>query len=720
MGTGGHPPGLGVIRRRLPAAAAVLAVGIGACVGAGVLPLVPIPASMAADASVELVLTAGSGLVRPGEDLVITGSVSNLAAAPLPASTLSLGVSESRLDRGELSAALGDPGAADTEQVGDVAVPALPAGTSADVTFTVPAALASELLDGSGWGAHVVTGQVRADQADLAAATAGFAWLEGTAPPTLGVATVIPLTTPAVTDALLDAEALEAYTAVGGALRKKLEAGISSGAALALDPRILASIRALGANAPASAIEWLQELDGASNVVFPLGYGDADLSLERGAGAGGLLGPISFDEALDPADFADGDGGTQTSPTPSPTETPDPAESGTPTPTPTTGAVPTTEELLAWDYSATDLAWPVAVRPGDTAFYAASGLSRTLVPSDSLAEGGSGASSGVVEGGTAIVVDSALSTAVSEAAFAGNDADRRHATATAVALLAATAETTPGGSVAVALSRSWPSSTANLAATLDTIATVGWTGIVPLDSIPASDAALSLSPVGDDPRREATAQLLTDEGDIAAFSSVLTDPAILVARERLRLLPLLSVQWLDFRDAWTTAAGELHASYDQVLHAVSISPTNVVALGAFDSVPVYVQNDLDLPVTIQLDGRPSNGRLLVEPTTATIAPQSSLRVYLPARSIANGRVTLYLSAASPSGVPVGSPASLTLDVQAEWETAGLIAVGGLVVLLFGVGLFRYRRRRRRARDAEETAAGEVDAERMADAGVDAG
>ena len=703
MGTGGHPPGLGVTRGRLPAAAAVLAIGVGACLGAGVLPLLPVAASSAADASVGLVLTAGNGLVRPGEDLVITGSVSNLAGTPLSASTLSLGVSESRLDRGELAAALRDPGAAETEQVGDVTVPALPAGTSADVTFTVPAARASELLDGSGWGAHVVTGEVRADSADLASATAGFAWLQGAAPPTLGVATVIPLTTPAVPDGLLDAEALEAYTAVGGALRKKLDAGISSGAALALDPRILASIRALGANAPTSAVEWLQELDGASNLVFPLGYGDADLSLERGAGAGGLLGPISFDEALDPANFADGDGGTLPSPTPSLPATPDPASSATPTPSPTStaGALPTTDELLAWDYSATDLAWPVAVRPGDTAFYAASGLSRTLVPSDSLADGGSGASSGVVEGGKAIVVDSMLSEAVSEAAFAGDDADGRHAIATAVALLAATAETTPGGSVVVALSRSWPSSTTNLSSTLDTLATVGWTSAVPLDSLPASDTALTLAGVGDDPRRDLASQLLIDEGNIAAFSSVLADPTVLVARERLRLLPLLSVQWLDFREAWTTAAGELHTSFDEVLHAVSISPTDVVALGAFDSVPVYVQNDLDLPVTIQLDGRPSNGRLLVEPTTATIAAQSSQRVFLPARSIANGRVTLYLDAASPTGVPIGSPASLTLDVQAEWETAGLIAVGGLVALLFGVGLFRYRRRRRRARAEEK-------------------
>ena len=82
-----------------------------------------------------------------------------------------------------------------------------------------------------------------------------------------------PLTVPASSIGLIDADALEAYTRPLGLLTQQLDAVFGRQVAIGVDPMIIASIRALGTTAPESALVWLQRLEDAPNQIFPLAYG---------------------------------------------------------------------------------------------------------------------------------------------------------------------------------------------------------------------------------------------------------------------------------------------------------------------------------------------------------------------------------------------------------------------------------------------------------------
>lgn len=650
-------------------------------------------AARAADEPITVSLVPADGLARPGDDLTVSATLTNTGDEPIAAGRIALSVTPAGLDRATLEAALEDPTSVPLTQVGTARTAPLPAGGSA----TVSVRLQSEELDGAlqfaGWGAHLLFAEVTAEGTVLGTGDSGFVWADGKAPSAVDVATVLPLTTPSVTEGLLDADSLAAYTSPEGVLRRKLDAAAGRQVTLAVDPRILASIRALGTAAPASATQWLADLASATNPVFSLTYADSDISLEREAGASSVLEPTSFAGALDAANFS-GEGAPEAPPL-----TPAPAATGNPSPAPAApepGTLPTSEDLLSWDYDFPGLAWPVQVRKGDLEFLADSGYDRALVPSDALKQGAT-APAGELAGERVLVSDSALSAAASAAAFGTGGAEAGQARANLAALLAASAGT-PGTTVVLALDRGWPDSTAGLESTLQSLQSEAWTAPIPLDDVPDQGAELSLRKTkGADPRAETAGRLVADDEQIADFSSIVETPQLLTGRERLLLLAVLSAQWLDFPDAWDTAAKDLHRHYRKdVLGAVTISRTNVNFVGVPDAVPIFVQNSLDLPVTVKLSARPNNGRILVSPATATVEAGAGTRFSLPAKFIANGLVDLQVTASSPeTGMRIGSPVIIPLDVQAEWEAAGTVVVVGLVVGLFGFGLYRNLRRRRK-------------------------
>jgi hypothetical protein len=672
-------------------------------------------AETAEDPAASVTVSVQSGIARPGEGLTVSGAVVNRGTTALPEGSLTLSISEDTLDRGELQAGLAAPGgedAPDTVEIGTVPVPAVPVASSTQVFFGLGGPELDAVLGGSGWGAHLLVARLQVG-AVVADASSGFVWAEGDGPAPVGLVTVIPLTTPPGDAGLLDADELAAYTAPDGNLTRKLDAGLGTASPFALDPRILASIRALGVNAPESTLAWLRRLDAAENTVFPLQYADAEPALQRRSGAPALLTPISFESSLDPANFPDGvpelggaganpdtaaDGSaaspTATSPAGPPTPTPTPSPTGAPT------GVPTSEQLLEWDYSFTDLIWPSSVAAGDAAYWAASGYTRSLVPSAALQSPAVPPATGTVDGGSAVVLDSVLSRAMSAAAFATGEAEGRRALADATALLAATASAATGP-VVVALDRSVPASTENLSAALGSIRSLPWVAAQAFDALQASGPELAVAAeAAPDPRAALVGELLGADRAIADFATILERPELLTGRERLRLLALLSAQWAALPDAWSTAAVSLRTQFGEVLRSVSITSTSGFAFGAFDEIPFFVENSLDFPVTVTFTGRPSNGRLLVDRVTATIEAQSSSRVEMPAETIANGRVALQVRALSPvTGLPIGDPAVLEFDVQAEWETVGLVVMGALVAGLFGFGLYRSIRRSRRERTA---------------------
>jgi len=671
-------------------------------------PTTPSDASIA----VELAISASRGAtLRSGQDLLLTGSIINSGTVDLPTGSLQVRVESGLSDRAALASAFADPSSVDGEVVAVAQSDAVPAGTTAPVAISVPAAAMTSLLAPAGWGPHAIAVTLDARDAPEVTSSSAVVWAEGSAPSTVQTTVLLPITVAPGQSGILSADELSAATAAEGPLTRKLDAlSGSSATVVALDPRIIASIRVLGLSAPTSALDWLARLSALPNPVIPLQYADADLALERGAGAAAPIGPESIQWALDATTFgAAQDAAPPVSPAPESTAD----AGGTP---PVEQPTLSLEEALQWSYSSEDIAWPSAdsLSTADLPFLAGAGYSRVIVASSNLVGTGSTPDAvAVLNGGTALISDTGVSEDLSTAAYAASDAQAQQALARAAAQLAAVAGEVPGRSRTILI-------------TLDRAAETTGTGIVSalgaLRSLPAvAESGLgSLAASADAPTVRLTdsarpgadivRRMLDQDARIAPYASVVAQPELLIGRERTRLLAVLSAGWATDPTGWQAAAEETSQHFEDVLHAVTVvrgSP--ITAVGNSDDVPVFVRNDLAYAVDVVVTPRPSNGRVLLEPVTATIGPGESQRVNLPAKLVANGKVSISVTlTAASSGLLIDGPAYLSLDVQAYWETVALIVTGIIVVGLFGFGIYRNIARRRRrplAEDARDAAAG---------------
>ncbi|THG29475.1 DUF6049 family protein [Naasia lichenicola] len=681
--------------------------------------------------AVELLVSASRGAVlRSGSDLVLTGTVSNGTADPLGAGALQVRIDGQLADRSDLAAAIADPESISGVLAATVSTPDVAAGGSTAVDITIPAATVGALLSSAGWGPHLVRATFEVDAApaggsddgtadgvDISTATA-VVWADGTAPSTVDTAIVVPVTVAPGQDGVLSADQLSEYTSTEGALSRKLDAlATAPNAIIALDPRIIASIRVLGTSAPASSLDWLTRLSNLPNAVFPLQYADADLSLERAAGAAGPLSATSLLWALDSATFGGSD-----APAASPTAAPTPG-----TAPPAGQPIPTLDDLLRWDWTATDIAWPSAdsVSTPDLSFLAGAGYSRVVLSSDNMTGGSPTSGSLTAEpvqslgDTTALVADSGISASLSDAAFAATDAGVQAGLAMASAQLAATAVERPGraSTVLIALDRAAEPAADGLTTALATLRTLPGVADAGAGAI-SSSATSAAGSLVDSTRAgaEIVAQLLALDARITPYASVVATPELLIGRERTRLLAVLAAGWASDPVTWQAAAEETRSHFDDVLHAVTVLPGSpIIAAGQFETVPIYVRNNLGYPVDVIVDPRPSNGRIIMERYSAAIEPGESQRVFLPAKWIANGTLTIAITLSSAStGLQIDGPTYISLDVQTYWETAVYIVTGVLVLALFGFGIYRNIVRRRRVA-ASADARASLDAARVTSA-----
>ncbi len=589
---------------------------------------------------------------------------------------------------------------------------ALSAGAASVVSFTVPAEAFAEIADSPviGLGAELVVGDTV-----VASGTGTFA-NSGVAPAgSVALAVAAPLTVPTTGEAvgLIDAERLESWTGPTGLLTRQLDALAGRRVAIGVDPRIIASIRVLGTSAPPSATDWLERLANVPNEVFPLAYADADLAAQAQLGLPGLLAPISFSDALDPANFAaTADGAT---PTPAPGEP-------TATPAPTPGGLPSTEELLAWPYTRTDIAWPAddTVRTGDLSVFDAAGLTTAILAPGNVEPLDTPASaSATIDGSTALAADADLTRPLRAAAAATTDTGWRAATGQLLAELAldaGAARTT----VLATLDRGAGSQSARVAAVLDEIAASGWSSLAGLaDAIGAPPQARTLVDRSEtEDRLGAVGRMVDMEAELTEFASVLSDERLLTGPTRREVLSLLDGAWLADAQAWSSVVSDWMATQRQVLGGVSVVPSSpILVVSSETGVPMSVENSLPYPVTVVVSVDPSNGRLVVEDRMEIMVEagsRSSVRVPVVA-GVGNGDVTLAVSLSSLSGVPIGGTVTIPANVQADWEGLGAGIIATIVVLVFGIGIWRNIRRRRRERDTSENAPAAADADAATDA-----
>ncbi len=492
---------------------------------------------------------------------------------------------------------------------------------------------------------------------------------------------IVPIETPASEDAFIPADALEQYTSPQGLLTRQLDSVISLPVTIAIDPRIVASIRLLGSSAPASATAWLARLASASNETFALGYGDPDLTLATQAGSPRVLAPESFEFAIDEGLFVDAPDQT-----PEPTATPEPPQ------------VPTSDSLLDWNYSVSNIAWPRAgsVVASDLGAISGSGYDAIILSSGNVAPGTRAVAR--IGGMTAAIDNDDLTSAVRAAAASRTSEDWQQAMAAVSAKL-------PGGTTVVTLDRSVPLTGTRVAETIRTLQADSTVTLGRLDTLLASSA--NSATLVEMPRDAATLDrvrtLLNAVRAEERFASVAVEPVDVTAPRRLRLLALLSTAWDSNPSGWQTATGQFLTDSTDLRSSVQVvSSSSFLLLADKSGLPVSVSNSLDQAVTVYITLRPETALLAVGDSRVelTVEPRSQAKAVVPVQAISNGTVQVLVTLSSPTGVDVGQPTTAEINVQAGWETPVVVIIGGLVVVVFAGGIVRNIVRRRRGVRAE--------------------
>ncbi|MCB8045339.1 hypothetical protein JM654_17845 [Microbacterium oxydans] len=474
-------------------------------------------------------------------------------------------------------------------------------------------------------------------------------------PQTAQVGVMVPLTATPDNGVLLSAEELSTLTGPEGALTAQLDGVAGTTAVLAIDPAILAAIRALGSAAPETARDWLDRLEALPNTRFALQFGDADATAQAQAGLPALLQPTTLATFLNPADFP------QTPATSSPTA--DSTATPGPTPSPTgTPQLPDDAELTAIDGALPQILWPDdELREEDLDTFASylGGGTSTIVSSAAL--DGQSAAHATVGGHDLLVTDSGLSQTLSQVAAEADSVDRQRLLAEAAALLTLAESRVAGAPLLIGLDRDENRNADALRDAISTADSIGFE-LSALRATPPASAALTSE--ADPARAAAVTTLLTDEGTLTAFSSILADPQVLLSPERIRILRTLSVG--SSAKAFAKKVEEHQKRTSETLAAVSIPPSSTIQLlTANADLPIAVRNDLPWPVTVQLFVSPTDPRLEVKPVTETVVEANSTkRVKVPVSArVGSGEVDLRLSLYSPTGVQIQDQQKIRVAVR---------------------------------------------------------
>jgi len=515
------------------------------------------------------------------------------------------------------------------------------------------------------------------------------------------VAIVVPLSVQAGATGFISAAQLGAATSASGYLTRMLDAIIDKPVAIAIDPMIIVSIRILGSDAPDSAIEWLNRLARATNDTFELSYADSDVTLALQAGSATVLEPRGFGFATQAERFSEpASGRTQTSTN----------EAG--------GAVPTTEDLLSWEYSLNHISWPIAntVTAADMEKIAASGFSTAMVSSENIERVSADAAIARLGDNTLIVADAELSQTFNSA-VAASDSSRWQSSMTELSSMLV--DTTPrsgaAASYVLALDRGLVGNPGRLQNTIAELAIDPGFTVSTLAEV--MSGASTTARIVDAPHPESSvalvSPLLSNEAADSDFAQIAVDPTLITDQRRIRLLASLAPHWNRYPGGWGVATRDYLSDSVALRSSVRIVESSEITFAADRGMlPITVRNGLNQGVTVFVSVRPRTPLLAIENPSyeLVIEPDSQRKALIPAEALSNGTVELIVSIRSSAGAFIGQPTSVTTRVQAGWETPVTLALGIVLVAIFAIGVIRTVRRRRAG--AQEDARDLVEAETL--------
>lgn len=502
----------------------------------------------------------------------------------------------------------------------------------------------------------------------------------------LRLAILAPMTVPPGEDGVLDAALLEEYTTPGGLLASQLGHLGGREVTLAIDPMILASIRALGTAAPAAATEWLTRLSKLPNSTFALQWADANPALAIQAEQAVPVAPhLRLDADLFAAE------GVEIVP----------GDSGDPVIPP----LPSQTQLVAWAHSLDAIAWPGDSTLGtdDLDGLVAAGFATVIVDSTHVTSTSSSAhvDLGPLDG---VIADDVVSSLLRSTIAAPSD-DAWALSFEALTNVLSDRASSPRPITLASLDRMDHRVPHRLSQTLDALATLDWLQLSPLDDVleQPTAGATYVNDDATDPRAATIGELFRAENDVTAFASALDEPSGLLGARRAKLLALLSTAWDSDSTRWAAAAEQYLTDCRGIVGAVTVQGSSTINLLADSGpFPVTVRNDLAHPVTVYVTVRPDRPilRVLDARVELSIPANSQAKAMVPIQTVANGQVSSTVSLSSADHTAISTPVRVALNVQAGWETTVTVIVVTTVALMLLAGIWRtVRARRQRAEGA---------------------
>lgn len=603
-------------------------------------------------AALNLTLAATQSIVAPATAVSLSLDLANTGSTPTGSGTVQVALTRNPLSSAGAVSQWNDQGS--TVALGSVVA----SGVTTPVTGT---GLVSTMLTvpASAFPSEGVWGVLATWQTSGGSVSARTVVTVTQAPVQAQVAAMYALTPGPSGTGLLSSDQLSELTSPVGALTRQLNALVGKNVSVGLDPRILASIRALGSGAPSSATGWLAELQNSGLDIFALQYADADPALQSQIGLDRLLSPGGFADlsSLNPSDLA---------------------------------------SLLSFNYSRS-LIWPAAstVTTNDLKTFQASGSTQLVLSSHNVASASSPVAS--VGNSTAFVAQQEASAALARALAATTSTSWMAGINELQAQLALAA----GQPVLLAPDRALIANAAQAAATFDLLANSSVSVLNSLSALTArTPVPTSIVDQPESAERIATAKhVLGRTGEVSTFSAVATTPAAVTDPQQRLVLAIFDTGWLGDSEGWASAVAEYDTKVTSTLTAVRVVRSSTInVLSSEASLPITVENNLAVPIQVIVLVTPSNGRLVVgEQVVTAVAAQSRVTARVPVKArIGNGSVMLAVRLEANNGTVVDRPAPIPANVQADWEGWGAAGLATLAGLLFTFGLWRQIRRRRLA------------------------
>lgn len=634
-----------------------------------------------------LAAPAASGLVLDGRPLSIRVTLTNDSAVStgalriemrspntLPATQQELTewFSESH------SIATADTG----ELLAESTISALDPGASAVLDLTIESD-ATTLFAGFGPRLLTVSAIDLARGAIVSTDRTAAVFAPGEATPVTAAVFVLPFTIPNDASPIFSAEVLAEESAVTGSLSRALEAAAGRPVLLAIDPRVIASVRLLGDAAPPSTLELLDRLAAIPNETMMLPWADAD-----------PLATVIADGVTLPEPEGAGVPRSGESPaTAQPSATEPPETEVSTVPVAELIALPTTLDRAAWvEYSSVPLEALTTLESSGIDYLF---MSSSAVDSPQPIQRNAGL--------RVVQTNAPLTAAVREASSAPTQQRFARAMARASALLAARAAEDTQSTAIIGLGRLPATANDRLLEAITQTLSLPWATGGQLARVLAEPAApLVLRPhVTDDRRGEAVAAALSAEAADRRFAEIAITPSLIADQRRLELLVALSQQWGVGATAQLEAFVADSVRLRSTVQVVESSAITLLADRA--SLPVTVQNDLDVAVRAYVNVDPDTAQLRVlDPAVEVIIePRSQARALVPVESLTNGETAITVTVRDADATVLSTPTRVVLNLQAGWETAGSIVVLAGVLALLIAGIVRDLRKRRSPSEGAE-------------------